>query len=106
MALRDEFQQLLVRNYEEARDKLGYDATKFIRMISPDRGVEVARMLIESGNPSRGFLRLWNEGKNPRLDLSVEAAVVDNPRFHSLFDEKIIKKAKVRLRGCGYRFKN
>ena len=52
---------------------------------------------VESKSP--GYTELW---KRHRLDLTVEALVVDDLRWHLLFTPDEIERAKSRLREYGY----
>nr|MBA3533071.1 EVE domain-containing protein [Ardenticatenales bacterium] len=57
-----------------------------------------ARRLLNAGNTSEGFTRLWELG---RLDLTVEAIVL-KPEFASLFSEEERTRARERLREVRY----
>jgi len=56
--------------YITAKKELGYNATRFLQMISEKGGVQAARILIAKDGGTYGFEVLW---ENKRLDLSVEA---------------------------------
>ena len=58
--------------YETAKRELGYNATRFLQMISEHGGLATARQLLWSDKPSDGFTTLWS---HHRLDLTVEAHV-------------------------------
>jgi len=96
------FEATMCENYHVAKDELGYDAKKYAQMLRTIGAVETAKTLINQNAPTSGFERLWNKGKCPRLDLSVEATVIDNPEFHCLFDAETLKKARFRLRQFNY----
>jgi hypothetical protein len=49
--------------------------------------------------PSDGYTALW---ERKRLDLTVEALIMDNPEYQSLFDEKTFHTAKRRLQEYEY----
>ena len=51
-------------------------------MLHEYRGLETARILIHSSTVSEGYSALW---ERKRLDLTVEAVVHDNPKWHPLF---------------------
>jgi hypothetical protein len=57
-------------------------------------GLETARILINSTNPSEGYTALWNRG---RLDLTVEAVIYDNSKWHPLFTTAELAICKERL---------
>ena len=65
--------------YQSAK-KLGYNATEFFQMLNTMRGVLTAKTLINKAR-STGYGRLWEMG---HLELTVEAVVVDNQRFHRI----------------------
>ena len=60
----------------------------------------LAKQLINERNPSEGYTALWELG---RLDLTVEALVVDNSVWHPLFEPDELDRAQKRLRD--YRYK-
>lgn len=93
-----EFHRAMVDIYKRARDEAQYVATRYIRMVGEHGGVETARILINSDDPSEGYTALWERG---RLDLTVEALVLE-PRWHPLFEPEEIEKARQRLREYGY----
>lgn len=59
-----------------------------------------AKYLINAERPSDGFTHLYERG---RLDLTVEAMVVENPQWHPLFTEAELERARRRLRAYGYK---
>jgi hypothetical protein len=86
--------------YRRAKDEAGYNATIFLRMLSDKGGVATAKYLINALKPSDGYTHLYERS---RLDLTVEATVVENPKWHPLFTGDEITKAKKRLVDYGYR---
>lgn len=86
--------------YRKAKDEVGYTANIFLRMIYDRGGLDTAKYLINSAQPSDGYTHLYERG---RLDLTVEALVVDNPKWHDLFTREEIDKARHRLKQ--YRYK-
>lgn len=93
-----DFHTTMATIFERARDETGYIATRFIQMVSEHGGLETARKLLETNDPSDGFSTLWEKG---RLDLSVEAHVID-PRFADLFTAAERQTARNRLAQYGY----
>jgi len=61
--------------------------------------VAAAKKLISSPRPGEGFQVLWRLG---RLDLTVEALVIENHRWHDLFTPEELERARSRLEHCGY----
>jgi hypothetical protein len=58
--------------YKTAKSDCTYNATYFIRMVTDYGGLEAARRLLATNQPSDGFATLWMCG---RLDLTVEAHI-------------------------------
>jgi hypothetical protein len=82
----------------EARDKYGYNPTGFINMISELGVLDSAKRLINSTKVSDGYTRLWELG---RLDLSVEAIILEDP-WKDLFTDREKSRAKKRLAQFGF----
>jgi hypothetical protein len=95
--LKRDLDNTLHQAYLEAK-KLGYTATEFFHMLSTMRGVLTAKTLINKPR-STGYERLWRMG---RLNLTVEAVIVENTRFHILFEPEEIDRARGRLIENGY----
>jgi hypothetical protein len=93
------FDAAMFEIYRRAKLEAGYNATIFLRMISDKGGLATAKFLINSPTPSDGYTRLYERG---RLDLTVEAMVVENPRWHPLFTNHELALASSRLRKYGY----
>lgn len=75
-------------------------------MLYKHGALETAKRLVMTRHPSTGYTRLFEER---RLDLTIEAVLVENPQFHALFGddkEEIVAKATKRLRDYGYEFKS
>ncbi|NHF73310.1 hypothetical protein [Paracoccus xiamenensis] len=83
------------RTLKEAR----YNGSYFLKMLHERGGLAAAKALINKTDPSEGFARLWEIG---RLDLTVEAFVLENPEFHSLFTSEELGKARKRLTDLKY----
>ena len=96
--LEQSFNNEMKNIYITAKKDLGYNATRFLQLLSQKGGVEAARQLIAKDGGTYGFEVLWEAG---RLDLSVEALVLD-PKFHSLFSEAERKLCRERLLLHGY----
>lgn len=85
--------------YERAKSEAGYNATIFLGMLNNRGGLSTAKYLINTPKPSDGYTHLYERG---RLDLTVEAMVVENSRWHGLFTEEELGKARRRLKQYGY----
>ena len=71
--LEKRFHRAMLDVYEKAKNEAGYNAVKFLQMVSAQGGLETAKVLINSRAPSSGYTALWERG---RLGLSVEAVVL------------------------------
>jgi hypothetical protein len=68
-------------------------------MIDEHGALQTVKILI-SKNPSNAYAKLWEK---IRLDLTVEAIIIQNQEFHSIFSEEELNKAKERLNQFGYK---
>lgn len=75
------FDQAMIGIYTTAKRDLGYNATRFLQMITEHGGLGAARLLLGSEAVSEGFTKLW---EHRRLDLTVEAHVL-RQEFAELF---------------------
>jgi hypothetical protein len=85
--------------YAKAKAEAHYNATLFLGMLERQGGLLTAKYLINSPKPSDGYTALYERG---RLDLTVEALVVENAEWHELFTAEELAKARRRLREYGY----
>ena len=82
----------------DAAAELGYRPTYFLQMVRQYGGLKAARRLLSASNPQYGLTRLWELG---RLDLSVEALVLQDP-WAELFSDIERQSARDRLETYGY----
>lgn len=94
-----QFDQAMFDVYRRAKDEAHYNATIFLQMLTSDGGLRTAKTLINATKPSDGYTALYLRG---RLDLTVEALVIENERWHNLFTDDELKKARRRLREYNY----
>ena len=94
-----EFDQEMHRIYERALSEANYPANRFLHMLYEHRVLETARILLHSAKVSEGYTALWERG---RLDLTVEAVIHDNPKWHPLFTEDDLAICANRLREYRY----
>ncbi|MEO3807687.1 hypothetical protein ABGB17_01645 [Sphaerisporangium sp. B11E5] len=87
------FHRAMIEIYQTAKRDLGYNATRFIQMVSERGGLATARQLLWSDQISDGFETLRSHG---RLDLTVEAHVL-REEFVELFTEEDRQRARDRL---------
>ena len=98
-ALVNEFDQAMLSIYQRALSEAQYRATRFLKMLHEHRGLQTAQLLIHSSTVSEGYTALW---ERQRLDLTVEAVIHDNPKWHSLFTEEELAICKKRLTDYEY----
>jgi hypothetical protein len=89
-----EFDTEMLAIYQRALSEEKYKATRFLQMLHEHRGLETARMLLHSSKVSEGYTALWERG---RLDLTVEAVIVDNQKWHQLFTPEELAICRSRL---------
>ncbi|GLY74091.1 hypothetical protein Airi01_023580 [Actinoallomurus iriomotensis] len=87
------FHLAMVEIYQTAKRELGYNAKRFIQMVSDQGGLATARQLLWSDQISDGFETLRQHG---RLDLSVGAHVLKE-EFAELFTDEDRRRARDRL---------
>ncbi len=98
MPTQQEFTEAMYTIYSRAKNECGYNATRFLQMLTEGDGLETARILIHSERISDGYTALWGRG---RLDLTVEALILLKP-WNELFTNAELEIAKNRLRQYGY----
>ncbi len=89
--IEDRFTLRMFEIYQQAKQKAGYNATIFYGMVSDNGGLATAKTLINATKPSDGYTALYMRG---HLNLTVEAVVVEEPRWHSLFTDEEINLTK------------
>jgi hypothetical protein len=93
------FDEAMFNVYRLAKEEAGYNATIFLGMLHDRGGLATAKALINAPKPSDGYTALYERG---RLDLTVEAVVVENSVWHSLFTKDELDKSRKRLLAYGY----
>jgi len=97
--LKSKFDEHILCLYERILTECGgYRPTRFMRMFNEHGGVETAHRLLHAAEYSEGFTKLW---ELKRLDLSLEAAVLEQP-WCNLFSREEIEIARKRLEDYGY----
>lgn len=96
----DTFDGAMFDIYRRAKAEAGYNASIFLQMISDRGGLATAKYLINAPRVSDGYTHLYERG---RLDLTVEAMVVENARWHHLFEPSELADAERRLLQYGYK---
>ncbi len=95
-----QFHDAMLEIYRRAKSEAKYNAIRYLQMVVDNGGFETARTLIHADNVSDGYTALWERG---RLDLTVEAMIIDTPRFHSLFSEDELAICRKRLDDYEYK---
>lgn len=93
------FDQAMFEIYQTAKKEAGYNATIFLRMLTDKGGLATAKYLINGSKPSDGYTALYERG---RLDLTVEAMIIENKKWHELFEAEELAKARKRLNDYHY----
>ena len=91
------FHDRMLAIYKDAK-AVGYNAARFLAMVTEHGGLETARILLRATGVSDGYTALW---ERQRLDLTVEALVLE-PRWTPLFTDHERQVATRRLRDYGY----
>ena len=89
-----EFDEEMLGIYQRALTEADYPATRFLQMLHEHRGLETARILIHAPKVSEGYTALY---LRHRLDLTVEAVIHDNPKWHELFTKEELDICTKRL---------
>jgi hypothetical protein len=97
--LEKQFDEAMLAIYKRAKTEAKYNATIFHNMLSERGGLMTAKYLINASKESDGYTALY---LRKRLDLTVEAEVVENIKWHSLFEPEELAKARKRLVAFGY----
>jgi len=63
-----DFHKDMIEIYRKAKEECGYNATRFLQMVSNEGGIKTTKKLLATAVPSDGFTELW---RNHRLDLSM-----------------------------------
>lgn len=93
-ALQAAFGHEMLGIYQRALAEAGYKATRFLHMLHTHGGVQTAKILIHASTVSEGYTALW---ERKRLDLTVEAMIHDNSRWHPLFTQDELDTCARRL---------
>lgn len=97
--LKTQFDMAMFSIYQRAKTEANYNASVFLKMLTDKKGVATAKYLINAAKPSDGYTNLF---ERQRLDLTVEAMVLENAKWHPLFKDEELAKAKARLNAYGY----
>ena len=90
----DRYETRCNRIAEEVETLLGRRVTRFRTMCAEHGAVQATKRLIHAPHPSDTFADLW---KKQRLDLTVEAVILTEREWDSLFDDTDRAAARKRL---------
>ncbi|HZC16725.1 MAG TPA: hypothetical protein VE309_08185 [Caulobacteraceae bacterium] len=97
--LEAQFDQAMFEAYRRAKAEAKYNATIFLQMLTDNGGLRTAKTLINGVKPSDGYTALY---MRKRLDLTVEAVLTESERWHVLFTNEELARAKRRLEQYEY----
>jgi len=99
LPIEQQFEAAMMSIYTRALEEANYRASVFLNMLNRHGGHETARRLIHSATISPGYTALWGR---ERLDLTMEAMIIENPIWHPLFTEEELNICAKRLREYHY----
>jgi hypothetical protein len=97
--LEDEFDERMQKVYLDGKREGRFSAPLFAELLKKHGGLETARRFIHSADYAAGFTKLW---ERERLDLTVEAVILQEAKWHPLFTAEEIEVCRKRLRDYGY----
>jgi hypothetical protein len=97
--LEEEFDARMQKVYLDGKREGRYSAPLFAELLKNHGGLETARRFIHSADYAAGFTKLW---ERERLDLTVEAVILQEAKWHPLFTAEEIEVCRKRLADYGY----
>ncbi|WP_426293334.1 hypothetical protein ACN9ML_29455 [Dyadobacter endophyticus] len=91
--LEKEFESELLALYRLIKKEV-YDPKRFYKMIGSKGAINAARELLNEKKIHSGFAELILA---KRLDLTVEAFVLRNEKYHMLFEPQMLLNAKIKV---------
>ena len=98
-SLNADFDAAMMSIYHRAATEAKYKASRFLSMLLEHRGLETARILLWAAAVSEVYVALWERG---RIDLTVEALIYENDKWHPLFTAEELAICESRLRKYEY----
>jgi len=81
-------------------DGRAYVPTRFLQKVTRSGGYEtVVDLFSKMGPPHDGLTTLYEA---ERLDLSVEAFILKNSQYHSIFTQQMLNNARKQLKDLGF----
>jgi hypothetical protein len=97
--LEDDFNERMQEVYRAGKRQGRFSAPLFAELLKEHGGLGTAKRFLHSPDYVVGFTKLW---ERKRLDLTVEAVILDEPKWHPLFTAEEIEICRKRLRDYGY----
>ncbi len=97
--LERQFHGAMIDIYKRAKSEAGYNATRFLGMVSEHGGLETATILLHADVVSEGYVALH---QRDRLDLTVEAVMLEK-QWWPLFTDGERRIAVNRLKQYEYK---
>lgn len=97
--LEEDFNERMQQVYLSGKREARYSAPLFAEMLKEHGGLETARRFIHSIDYAPGFTKLW---ERKRLDLTVEAVILEEAKWHPLFTAEELEICRKRLQEYGY----
>jgi hypothetical protein len=97
--LEDDFDQRMQEVYRAGKREGRYSAPLFAELLKTQGGLKTAQRFLHSPDYAAGFTALW---ERKRLDLTVEAVIVSEAKWHPLFTAEEIEICRKRLKEYGY----
>jgi hypothetical protein len=98
-ALLAAFDEEMFQIYQRARSEANYNASRFLQTLYEHHGWQTAQILLHAASVSEGYTALY---ERRRLDLTVEAVIHDNPKWHPLFTQEDLAICTKRLKEYKY----
>ncbi len=96
--LEKQLEQKLIEASEICRTIYRYYPSRFLQIMNSKSAVETAKQLVMDSKYHEGLTKLW---ELKRLDLTVEAIIIQDP-YCKLFSDEILVKTKEKLNELGY----
>ena len=97
--LKREFKNDMWESYFKTIRETPYRPNYFREILEERGGIGTAKYLLSTEQPANGLTTLW---ELERLDLSMEALIVENKKYEVLFTDTELKIAKRRLESLDY----
>ena len=97
--LQEEFDVRMHEVYRAGKREARFSAPLFAEMLKEHGGLETARRFLHSADYAAGFTALW---ERERLDLTVEAVILKEEKWHPLFTAEELEICRKRLKEYGY----